>query len=288
MFFREAFGGSIIRHGFGVGLRKPMLEWHLCGGSARRAARLLAPHSITKQPQLLLAERWPETKSEREDCKAELRALKKCDSTVAGSCSWYYFAGFFDAEGYINQSNNGGVSLRLEIKQKHPRVLCSLCDFVATTSGIDAAFRNYTQLAYCVLWVCGMSNCKQILQRLLQAGLLCKVKQAQLALSLSPENAAEVSAELAGLTGNQMFGKRLDAAGQKRARKIRSGQSQAAWLRRHGRHAEAEAKQRSTTKLKQEHELLKARYENQQLLEYIEYICKLHENSWEGPHLPGV
>ena len=287
MLFREAFGGSIRRKCEGMGLRKPALLWHLGGNSARRAAELLAPHSITKQKQLLIAALWPETQSEREDCKAELRALKKYDSAVAGPCRWSYFAGFFDAEGYIKQGN-GGASLRLEIKQKHPRVLRSICDFVATTSGIDAAFRNYTKLAYCVLWVCGMSKCKQILQRLLQAGLLCKVKQAELALSLSPENAAQVSAELAGRTGNQMFGKGLDAAGQERARKIRSEQVKAACLRRHGLHAEAEAKKCSTKKLKQEHELLKARCENQQLLEYIGYICKLHENSWEGPRFPGV
>ena len=55
----------------------------------------------------------------------------------------------------------------------------------------------------------------QMLQRLLEAGLLCKAMQVQLAFSLTPENAAEVSAELVGLTGNQMFGKRLDAAQNK-------------------------------------------------------------------------
>ena len=286
MHFREAFGGSIGRKSEGRGLKKPMLQWLAFGDSARRAAELLAPHSITKQKQLLLAALWPETQSEREDCKAELHALKKCDSAVAGSCSWSYFAGFFDAEGYIKQ-RTGGVSLQLRVSHKHPRVLLTIRDFLATTSTIDATVGRLGKCAHQLI-VSGLSNCKQILQDLLDSGLLCKSEQAQLALSLSPENAAKVSAELAGLTGNQQFGKRLNAAGQERARKIRSAQTQAAWLRRRGLHTEVEVKQRGITKLKQEHQLLKARCENQQLLEYLCKLQSLHENSWEGPLAPGM
>ena len=291
MLVREAFDGSISRENGGKGLTKPSLQWRVCGDSARRAARLLAPHSITKQKQLLIAARWPKTKSRREDRKAELRALKKRDSAVAGPCSWSYFSGFFDAEGYIRQPR-GGASLVLDIRQKHPRVLRSLRDFLKTTSGLDATFGRSKGYAY-QLWVYGLSNCQQMLQHLLDAGLRCKAKQAQLALSLMPENAAEVSAELASLTGNQMFGKRLDAAGQERARKISALRSQAARLRSRRRlDAEAEAKlrkvHRKITELIEDHERLKARYENQQLLEYLEYVRKLNENSWEGPLRPGM
>ncbi|CAE7780662.1 AQR1 [Symbiodinium sp. CCMP2456] len=287
MLFREELGGSISRLQEGKGLRKPMLQWRVCGDSARRAARLLAPRSITKQKQLLLASPWPKTKSRREGRKAELCALKKHDSAVSGPCSWSYFAGFFDAEGYIKQKNRG-ASLSLEIKQKHPRVLGSLREFVATTSGIDTAFRNYTKLAYCVLCVSGLSNCKQILQRLLEAGLLCKATQAQLALSLTPENAAEVSTELAGLTGNQMCGKRLETAGQERANKISAAQKKAASFSRRGLHTEAETQRHEVAELKQEHVRLKAVHENHQLLEYIRKLQSLHENSWEGPLAPGM
>ena len=284
MLFREAFGGSITRNRGGMGLVKPRLQWRAFGPSARRAAELLAPHSITKQPQLLLAERWPETESEREDCKAKLRALKDYDSAVAGPCSWEYFAGFFDANGCIHQPK-GGASLQLKVEHKHPRVLRSLRDFLQT-SGIDATLR--TSGGAHVLQVCGLSNCKQMLQHLLDAGLLRKAQQAQLALSQSPETAAEVSAALAGFITNQMFGKRLDAAGQARTRNIAAAQRQAAILRSRQRlDTEAEAKlrevQRNVARLKLEHELLKAREENQQLLKYFEYICKLHESSWEGP-----
>ena len=167
-------------------------------------------------------------------------------------------------------------------------MLWSLRDFLKTTSSIVATLGKSRGYAHHALWVSGLCNCKQILQHLLDAGLLCKAKQAQLALSLTPENAAEVSAELANLTGNQMFGKRLDAAGQERARKIHSEQTQAACLRRHVLHAEAEVKQRNTTKLKQEHALFKARCENQELFEYIRKLQSLHENSWEGPLAPGM
>ena len=79
-----------------------------------------------------------------------------------------------------------------------------------------------------------------------------------------------------------------DAAGPNRASKIVSAQQQVARLRRRGLQAEADAKQREVARLQDEHELLKARYENQQLLDHIEYIWQLHENSWEGPLLPGM
>ena len=179
MLFREAFGGSITRQHGGMGLKKPALRWRACGDSARRAARILAPHSITKQRQLLIAARWPKIKSRREHRKAELCALKKYDSAVAGPCSWSYFAGFFDAEGCVSQQN-GGASLVLALSQKHPRVLQSLRDFLNTTSGIDATLRKFREHEH-VLLVCGLANCKQILQHLLGAGLLCKARQAQLA-----------------------------------------------------------------------------------------------------------
>ena len=130
MLFYETFGGSITRAGSGLGLCKPAPRWTVCGQSARNAAELLAPRSITKRKQLFLAAQWPDARSRREDCKAELRALKEYDSAVAGLCSWEYCAGFFDAEGHIRQQR-GGASLELQIKQKHPRVLECLREFLS-------------------------------------------------------------------------------------------------------------------------------------------------------------
>ena len=178
MLFHETFGGSITRAGSGMGLRKPLLRWVACGQSARNAAQLLAPQSITKQKQLLLAAQWPETKSA--ETKAELRALKEYDSAVAGPCSWEYCAGFFDAEGHIKQQH-GGASLVLQIDQKYPRVLKCIREFLAQRLDKDATLAKSRGSAH-VLWVSGLSSCKQILQHLLAAGLLCKVKQAELAV----------------------------------------------------------------------------------------------------------
>ena len=286
MLLYETFGGSITRKWSGMGLRKPLLQWIACGECARNAAQLLAPQSITKQKQLLLAVQWPEAKSDRKDCKAELSALKEYDSAVAGPCSWEYCAGFFDAEGCISQKH-AGASLQLQIMQKHPRVLMCLREFLARSLGQDATVGKEGEYAH-VLSISGVTSCKQILQHLLAAGLLCKAGQAQLGLGLTPETAAQVDAELGCLTGNQSFGKRLDAAGQERARKIRATQAQAARCRKHGRLAEAEAKLNEIEVLKAEHQLLKANHENQQLLQYVSKLQSLHHNSWEGPLALGM
>ncbi|CAE7661259.1 unnamed protein product, partial [Symbiodinium sp. KB8] len=277
MLLREAFGGSIVRECDGIGLRKPVLRWLACGQSARRAAELLAPHSITKQKQLLLAGQWPETKSRREDCKAKLRALKNYDSAVAGLCSWSYCAGFFDAEGCIVQQH-GGASLVLAIGQKHPQVLKCLRDFLSRSVGMDASLRKSGTNLH-LLSIYGLSTCKRVLRHMLGAGLVCKAQQAEVALRLTKQNAGQVCARLTCLTGNQEFGRKLDTAGQERAREIKR---QAAYLKRPGRMTEAEAKLREVALLRQEHEALKARHENQQSLEYLGKLQWLHENSWKG------
>ena len=282
MLFRKTFGGSIAYEHVGMGLSKPALQWRACGQSARRAAELLAPHSITKQKQLLLVALWHiATPEQRENLKSELRRLKDYDSAVTGPCSWEYCAGFFDAEGCITQPY-AGASLVLEIVQKHPRVLKCIRSFLADTLSIRARVRKRKDNLH-VLFVCGLDNCKQILQRLLDAGLLCKAKSAQLAANLTPENAMQVNTELRRLAGNQRFGKRLDAAGRQRAQKINSIRKLVARLKRKGQPAEAEAKLVEVESLKQEHDLLKAGHENQQLLEYICKLQSLHDNSWEGP-----
>ena len=189
MLFLETFGGSIARERGGMGLRKPMLQWLACGPSARTAASLLAPRSITKQKQLLLAARWPKTKSRREDRATELCALKKYDSAVAGLCSWCYFAGFFDAEGCITQQC-AGASLVLRIAQKYPKVLKCLGDFLSRSLGIDANLQKAraSQKLHS-LSICGLSDCKRILQHMHGVGLVHKAEQARLAQSLTKQNA---------------------------------------------------------------------------------------------------
>ena len=286
MLFYKSFGGSIVLQSGGGGLCKPVLRWTAHGMSARRAAQLLAPRSITKRSQLLLAAQWPKAKPHRMNCKAALRRLKEYDSAVAGRCSWEFCAGFFDAEGCIDPQR-GKVSLVLRIKQKHERVLRCLREFLAQSLGKNATLAKSGGCAH-VLLVCGLNSCQQVLQQLLEAGLRCKARQAELAVGLTRENAVQVGTELGRLTGNQMFGKRLDAAGQERARKIQAAQSRAARLKRRGQLAEALVKLGEAEMLKQEHALLRANLENQQLVEYMRRLQNLHDASWDGRCVPSM
>ncbi|CAE7506662.1 unnamed protein product [Symbiodinium sp. CCMP2592] len=275
MLLRETFGGSIGRGRNGLGLHKPVL---------RRAASLVATYSITKRKQLLLAAEWPETLPHRERCKAELKVLKEYDSAVARPCSWEYCAGFFDAEGHIAQPK-AGSSLSLRMDQKHPTVLNCLRDFLAESIGVDATV-SWSRRMPCLrrLLVTNLLDCKQVLQCMLQAGLLCKAKPAELALGLTPENALQVNAELACLTGNQMYGKSLDASGRHRAKTIAALREQTRKMVRCQELHMAEAILRKLEALQSEHALLKALKENAQLLDYCRGIEYLHDICWEGPH----
>ena len=279
MLLRDTFGGSIGLQSNGMGLRKPVLLWVVCGQSARSAASLLAPWSITKQEQLLLAAQWPDSKAWREQFKAELHDLKKYDSAVAGACSWEYCAGFFDAEGYIKRPN-GGASLVLEIAQKHPRVLMCLRKFLVDTLGVGTTL-TATDRAH-RLHIYGLQGCKRMLQQMLEAGLLRKAKQAELALSLSKDNVAQVHNELLHLTGNQMFGKSLDFAGLERAARISSLRNQASYMLKRRTLQKAEAMLRKLDVLRLEHDLMKAVHENHQLIAYTSYLRHLHHTCWEG------
>ena len=286
MLLRETFGGSVMLHSNGLGLRKPSLVWRAHGQSARIASEMLAPHSMAKRKQLLVAAQWPDTMSERERCAVELRALKEYDSAVPGVCSWEYCAGCFDAHGYFAHARVG-ASLSLKILQKHPQVLQSLRDFFAGILGTDTTLK--AKASGHVLRIYDPHDCKQVLQNMLKAGLLCQATRANLFLKLTPKNAALISAELlASPDGNQWFGRRLDFSDRERAGNIASAQNQAAKLRRRGQYAKAGAKQHEIAVLKHAHELVKARRENQQLFEYMCKLQSLHDCSWHGPLAPGM
>ncbi|CAE7245549.1 unnamed protein product [Symbiodinium sp. CCMP2456] len=279
MLLRNTFGGAITADRMvGVGLCKPVLRWRVCGQSCRRAARLLAPHSITKQKQLLLAAMWPESKAQREECKTHLRSLKDYDSAVAGTCSWEYLAGFFDAEGCIHQ-RRGAASLSLIITQKYPTVLECLREFLEHNRLADVSCRVRACARMHELAIHSLPACKQVLHHLLGAGLLGKARQAALAVTLTRQNAASIRAELADLTGNQQFAKRLDNAGYARARRIKAARQQVACFERRGQRQEAESKQYEIEVWRHEHKLLNGRRENEQLLEYIRYIQSLHDSN---------
>ncbi|CAE7389796.1 unnamed protein product [Symbiodinium pilosum] len=211
----KTFGGRVYKGQDGLGLRKPLLDWVICGAPARRCANLLAIHSIVKKKQLLLAASWPDDARRRPDCKASLHSLKLCDSAVAGPCTWEYVAGFFDAEGCLQLYNRS--TLRLAIKQKFATVLHCLQEFLVESC--DAGANIYAGNGYFALYISRTSACKTVLQIMLDAGLLIKKQNAELALNTTHENAAKVRLTLAELVGNQMFGRRLDDAGMNRVPK---------------------------------------------------------------------
>ena len=116
-----------------------------------------------------------------------------------------------------------------------------------------------------------------MLQALLQAGLLCKAEQANLAISLTRQNASQVRAALGMHVGKQGFGKKLDEDGWQRSAQIASAQKQATRLKCRGELDKAEAKLQEIESLKREHQLLNACRENQQLHEYMREL-----RSFEG------
>ena len=279
MLFLDTFGGNVSREADGLGLKKPTLQWRVHGAKASLAASLLVPHSITKQTQLALATEWPNDRSCREDYKAKLVARKRCDSAVPGACSWEYLAGFFDAEGCILPSSRW--SLQLKIVQKFPTVLKCIQSFLLGDLGINS--RIYLSRSGSLLRVTGCTSSKQVLNSMLQSGLLCKAAQAELAMRMGPQDAGQVRVGLSKLKGNQHFGRKLDEAGQERARNIKSLQNSAHFLERRGELQAAEALKVDLEIQKQEHALLNARLENQLLLEYAHQLQGLHDASWAGP-----
>ena len=120
-----------------------------------------------------------------------------------------------------------------------------------------------------VLVVCTTSTCKLILEKMLLAGMARKAAQAELALSLNRQNAAQVRSAIAKTVGNQMFGRKLDGDGLERAATIRKAQQRAMRLRQRGLRQAADALLAEVEVLKTEHGLLKAQHENRQLHEYM-------------------
>ena len=274
LLFQDAFGGSICRHSDGLGLCQPVLVWRACGPNARWAASALACHSIVKRRQLKIAAEWPTSPLRREDCKEQLAGLKQWDSAIAGGCCWQYFAGFFDAEGYIQQLMQG-CNLQLSMCQKFVTVLECLQGFLSQEVGVDVPVHKYAKAF--TMTITTTATSKLLLERMLSAGLVRKAAQAKLALTLGSEKPAEVRHALGEKVGNQKFGKRLDDAGVVRARKIQQEQRRARRLADKGSCQAAGAILTQVEALKLEHALLNAQHENCKLLEEVGKISSLHK-----------
>ena len=276
--FARTFGGSIHRHKDGLGLHKPCLVWRISGCDARHTARCLAPCSITKRRQLEVASTWPADSARRESCKKELSSLKRHDSGIAGHASWRYFAGFFDADGYILQ-RQGRNCLQLSIRQKYAAVLQCLQGFLGCEIGWLRHSVKLSKLSNAFeLRICTTSACKHILEEMLLSGLVRKAAQAELALTLNDRNAAQVRSAMMEMVGNQMFGKRLDDYGLERAKKISVARNRASRFRQRGLLQAADALLREVEVLKSEHALLNVQLENRQLHEYIRSIESMTPN----------
>ena len=265
--FKSAFGGGIYKLSDGRGLHKPVLQWRASGSGAVRAARLLAPHSLLKRKQLECAEDWSQL-SRREPVVQSIKSLKQHDSGVDGLCSWAYMAGFFDAEGNIALQCNGALCLSLA--QKFGSVLECLHRFLAGELGKfnSSGVRACTHGCF-MLQVKATPTSKCMLQKMLQAGMVQKARQARLAIALTKENRLQTRNQLFDLVGNQKFAKRLDAVGAERARRIADASYRARYAVRTGQQDKASALLQEVETLKQAHAFHNARLENEQLRKYI-------------------
>ena len=270
--FRSVFGGGISRQSRGQGLKKPVLQWQLCGARASSAARLLAPHSIVKRRQLELAEDWLRVPSCREGLIPKMKALKLHDSCVESPCTWEYLAGFFDAEGNISVTAG---RVRLVICQKFATVLQCVCRFLASELGCNLHVmpaKGHWRIA-----IASTPTSKRILQSMLQAGMVQKAQQARLALALTKENSPQIRELLFQLVGNQSFRRRLDQHGAERARKIVNAYQRTKRALNNGKHHEASAALHELESLKSDHKLKSTIFENEQLQAYILKLRKLQQ-----------
>ena len=271
MLYRATLGGSIVKLCDGRGLQRPSLRWTISGPAARRAAHLLAPYSITKHKQLLLATDWPDETSGRQACRVELSSLKRFDSAVARQCSLEYLTGFFDAEGYIQPIAMAAV--QLQIGQRFGTVLSCLQQMLAHNLGMQASLYHYASRS--VLCIHGTSDAKDALRAMVGVGMLCKAEQAELAMSLTPQNAATVCQDLACRVGNQRYGNRQDLAGRARAQKLSKMQARA----RAGLLKDAQLQE--LDKFRSEHALLNAQHANRELQDFMHKVQNLSGECWE-------
>ena len=278
MCMQQALGGSIYRLSDGKGLRKPCLQWILSGSRARHAAKTLAPYSIVKRRQLELLSEWPQAHADKADCAIRLGFLKHRESAVPGRCSWAYLAGFFDAEGCIEQ-HRGKAALVLRISQKHPTVLECLQHFLARELDVQAQVYYGSRSQCHDLRINKTSSSKAVLQKLLDSGLIRKAAQANLALGLTLENAEEVRNAMASMVGNQGCLNRLDGAGLQRATMISFAQKKAKQALKKGHTSLAESLFAEVEHQKCEHELLNAWRVHSQLQAHIKEIRSMYQNA---------
>ena len=223
--FRTVFGGGIYAGGRFFGVREATLIWKLGGAKMKQAAELMACVPSMKQAQLRIAAACRKSMPiPWNEVARELRMLKNKDHIPPSmSCSWPYFAGFFDAEGSVHvPASHAG--LRLEIGQVNDHVLHSLLRFLQKNR--LTRWRIYQKSHASVLVCVHRGSCNQTLECLLAGGLSVKRRQAELALRLTPQNHREIRDAVSSLGGKQGRYNRLNIDGLARAKEIHNLQRQ--------------------------------------------------------------
>ena len=215
--FRAAFGGSIGLSVRGTGRAKAVLKWQLSAAKASAAANLLASVPSMKQAQLKIAAQGKALLADVSTHAQTLDVLKRKDHRPEVlESSWAYFAGLFDADGCI-AIRTESAGMILAVVQKNTFILSSVHDFLQRQG---LASRLYANSQHVRLQCAELVSCKQILKQLLMNGLDVKKEQAQLALTLTAANHAQLRAQLSNLKGYQCRYQRLDEAGMGRAKEI--------------------------------------------------------------------
>ena len=246
--FRKAFGGGIGRHSNQTGVHKACLQWWVTGDIMRKAAGLLASTPSMKQAQLKIASFGTATVEERSVLGDRLQQLKQKDHVpVSLGLSWSYFAGFFDAEGYIYVHPCRGT-IRLNVKQVNPHVLETLLKFLHANNLFGWVLYACSS---CFTLQCENTACsKATLTQLLDHGLLVKAKQAELALAYAPSNHMETREAISRLNGLQGRYRRLDASGVLRSKELLRLQAK---LRRTQSAGERAVLRKEIDRMKEEH-----------------------------------
>ena len=218
--FRSLIGGGVYRGRSASGAANAAVSWKVTGPKMTAAAVILSKVPSMKQAQLRIATKASVVaKADRARVGKELKQLKQPHHEPDQSARylWPYFAGFFDAEGYIHVDARR-TRLRLEAAQVNPTMLMQLLHFLHKNR--LHAWSLHDKGLYWLLTCSNLRESKLTLELLLANGLLVKRQQATLALSLSAENHLHVREAISSLNGLQSQYQRLDKAGIARAQEI--------------------------------------------------------------------
>ena len=253
LLFRSMLGGGIYAHQRAKGCSKATVQWIVSGSRGKQAAAVLSSISSMKHAQLEIAMGGSVALNDRALVEQKLKTFKQKQHVPSPlpSCSWPYFAGFFDAEGSIGLQM--GNSLQLQLEQVNPIVLLQLQSFLHEKQLQSWSLYHYANSS--ALVCSNLGECKQTLELLLANGLLVKRRRAGLVLGLTAENSLWTRDAVFALTGWQKRYERLDAAGVVRARQIARVRDRLRY--RVGSRQEYGALQRQLDELRSEHALQK-------------------------------